>query len=102
LTWTVEFEESAAKELRRLDKQIQREILNYFRQRIATDEDPRRYGKPLSRELAGYYPDYSGPQIILPCRSCGTYISPTVAKLIEVQTGSRTTNEKNRTLSNNL
>lgn len=55
MTWTVEFDESAARELRRLDRQIQREILNYFRQRIATDEDPRRFGKPLSRELAGLW-----------------------------------------------
>ena len=55
LTWTVEFDESAAKELRRLDKQIQREILNYFRQRIATDEDPRRFGKPLARDLVGLW-----------------------------------------------
>jgi len=55
LTWTVEFDQSAARELRRLDKQMQREILNYFRQRIATDEDPRRFGKPLSRDLAGLW-----------------------------------------------
>lgn len=55
MTWTVEFDESAAKELRRLDKQIQREILNYFRQRIATDEDPRRFGKPLARDLVGLW-----------------------------------------------
>jgi len=55
LTWTVEFDEAAAKELRKLDKQIQREILNYFRERIATNEDPRRFGKPLSRDLAGLW-----------------------------------------------
>lgn len=55
MTWTIEFDESAARELRRLDKQIQREILNYFRQRIATDEDPRRFGKPLARELTGLW-----------------------------------------------
>jgi mRNA interferase RelE/StbE len=55
LTWTVEFDDSAAKELRKLDRQTQREILTYFRQRIATDEDPRRFGKPLSRELAGLW-----------------------------------------------
>jgi mRNA interferase RelE/StbE len=55
LTWTVEFDDAAAKELRKLDRQTQREILTYFRQRIATDEDPRRFGKPLSRELAGLW-----------------------------------------------
>jgi mRNA interferase RelE/StbE len=55
LTWTVEFDEAAAKELRKLDPQVQREILAYFRQRIATEEDPRRFGKPLSRELTGLW-----------------------------------------------
>ncbi len=55
MTWTVEFDEAAAKELRKLDHQAQREILDYFRQRIATNEDPRRFGKPLSRELTGLW-----------------------------------------------
>ena len=52
MTWTVEFDDAAAKEFRKLDKQTQQEILRYFRKRIATDEDPRRFGKPLSRDLA--------------------------------------------------
>ena len=55
MTWTVEFDDAAAKELRKLDKQAQRDILTYFRQRIATDEDPRRFGKPLSRDLSGLW-----------------------------------------------
>lgn len=55
MTWTVEFYDAAAKELRKLDRQAQQEILRYFRERIATDEDPRRFGKPLSRDLAGLW-----------------------------------------------
>lgn len=55
MIWTVEFDEAAAKELRKLDRQDQQEILAYFRLRIASDEDPRRFGKPLSRELAGLW-----------------------------------------------
>lgn len=55
LTWIIEFDQAAAKELRGLDKQAQREILGYLRTRIATDEDPRRFGKPLSRDLAGLW-----------------------------------------------
>ncbi len=55
MTWTVEFDDAAAKELRKLDRQAQREILRYLRERIATDEDPRRFGKPLSRELGGLW-----------------------------------------------
>jgi len=55
LTWSIELDDAAAKELRKLDKQAQRDILKYFRERIATDEDPRRFGKPLSRSLAGLW-----------------------------------------------
>ena len=55
MTWTAEFDDAAAKELRKLDKQTQQEILRNFRKRIATDEDPRRFGKPLSRDLAGLW-----------------------------------------------
>ncbi len=55
MTWTVEFDDGAAKELRKLDRQAQQEILRYLRERIATDEDPRRFGKPLSRDLAGLW-----------------------------------------------
>ena len=55
MTWRVEFDDAAAKELRKLDKQAQQEILRYFRERIAVDEDPRRFGKPLSRSMAGLW-----------------------------------------------
>jgi len=53
--WKVEFEQNAAKELRKLDKQAQKEILNYLRQRIATEDDPMRFGKALSKELKGLW-----------------------------------------------
>jgi mRNA interferase RelE/StbE len=55
LIWRVEFDERAARELRGLDKQAQRAILRYLRERIATDQNPRRFGKPLSRELTGLW-----------------------------------------------
>ena len=55
MTWTVEFDAAAAKELRKLDKQAQQEILRYFRERIATAEDPRRFGRPLAHDLAGLW-----------------------------------------------
>lgn len=55
MTWTVEFDDAAAKELRKLDRQAQSDILRYLRERIATDEDPRRFGKPLSGELTGLW-----------------------------------------------
>jgi len=55
LTWKIEWDDAAAKELRKLDKQAQKDILRYFRDRIATEDDPRRFGKQLSRELTGLW-----------------------------------------------
>jgi mRNA interferase RelE/StbE len=52
LTWKVEFDDRAAKEFRKLDRQAQQDILRYLRKRIATKEDPRRFGKRLSGDLA--------------------------------------------------
>lgn len=55
MTWTIEWDDRARKELHRLDRQTQREILHYLRARIATDEDPRRFGKALRHELQGLW-----------------------------------------------
>ncbi len=55
MTWVVEFDDAATKELRKLDRQAQQEILRYFRERIATNEYPRRFGKPLSHDLTGLW-----------------------------------------------
>ncbi len=48
MIWKVEFDDAAAKELRKLDHPVQQDILRYFRERIATEEDPRRFGKQLN------------------------------------------------------
>jgi mRNA interferase RelE/StbE len=51
--WTVEFDDRARRELRKLDSTIQKRILRYLRERLAGSEDPRRFGKPLRRNMAG-------------------------------------------------
>lgn len=53
--WTVEFDERARRELRKLDGKNQQTILRYLRERIAVAEDPRRFGKPLRMNLAGLW-----------------------------------------------
>jgi len=53
LAWRIETSETAKKQLTKLDRHIQVEILHYLRKRIATNEDPRRYGEPLRRNLEG-------------------------------------------------
>jgi mRNA interferase RelE/StbE len=53
--WRIEWLDVAAKELRKLDKQTQKEILRYFRERLSTDENPRRFGKALTGEKQGLW-----------------------------------------------
>lgn len=53
--WRVEFDRAAAKELRKLGEPARRTILRYLRERLATADDPRRFGKPLAGEFAGLW-----------------------------------------------
>lgn len=61
MIWKVEFDERARKELRKLNRQTQTNILHYLRNRIATHEDPRRFGDPLRKNLTGLWKYRIGP-----------------------------------------
>jgi len=53
--WAYSFDARALRELQKLDRQAQREIVAYLDARIATKESPRRFGKPLRADLAGLW-----------------------------------------------
>lgn len=53
--WAVEFDDRARRELRKLDRQTQQDILRYLRERVAGSPDPRQFGKPLRMNLAGLW-----------------------------------------------
>lgn len=55
MTWKVEFDDRALKELRKLDLRVQRQILRFLRQRVATPDNPKRFGKPLSGDRLGLW-----------------------------------------------
>lgn len=55
MSWVYRFDERALKELRKLGKQPQRDIVAYLDERIAGDGDPRRFGKGLKADLAGLW-----------------------------------------------
>jgi mRNA interferase RelE/StbE len=55
LAWTIELNDEAVRDLRRLDPPVSREILRYLRERIATAEDPRIFGRPLTGNLTGLW-----------------------------------------------
>jgi mRNA interferase RelE/StbE len=54
-SWIVEFDDRARRELRKLDSSVQQILMKYLRLRIAGPGDPRRFGKPLRRNLAGLW-----------------------------------------------
>jgi len=55
VSWVYRFDERALKELKKLDRQAQKEILAYLDRRVAGKEDPRRFGKSLQGDLAGLW-----------------------------------------------
>jgi mRNA interferase RelE/StbE len=53
--WAYSFDARALHELQKLDRQAQKDIIAYLDKRIATKEDPRRFGKPLKAALTGLW-----------------------------------------------
>lgn len=66
-TWRVEFDARALKELKKLDKQAQRQIIGFLREKIATTEDPRRFGKALQAKLSGFWRYHIGDYRVVCC-----------------------------------
>ena len=53
--WRVDFDPDAARELRKLGGSVRQMILKYLRERIATKEDPRRFGQALLGDRKGLW-----------------------------------------------
>ena len=58
LVWRIEFEDSALKELAKLDKQVARRILVFLRERVAVLDDPRSVGEALKGSRLGEFWKY--------------------------------------------
>jgi mRNA interferase RelE/StbE len=55
LAWTIEYAETVRKQLRKLDKQIARRILDFMDERISGGRNPRDTGKALTGNLLGAF-----------------------------------------------
>jgi mRNA interferase RelE/StbE len=51
--WTIEFAESAARQLRKLDRPVARRIIAFLRERVSTAADPRSLGEALKGDELG-------------------------------------------------
>lgn len=55
MAWTIEYTETARKQLRKLDKQLARRILDFMDERISGEHNPRDTGKVLTGNLLGSF-----------------------------------------------
>ena len=55
MTWKIEIDERALKELKKLGHEAQREIIKYLKERVAKSENPRTSGKSLVGNFAGLW-----------------------------------------------
>ena len=53
--WRVEFDRTAARDLRKLGVDAERRVLRYLRERIAGSQDPRRSGHALTGDRKGFW-----------------------------------------------
>ncbi len=53
--WRVEFHHAAVRDLRKLGADAERRIVRYLRERIASSEDPRRFGHALTGDRKGLW-----------------------------------------------
>jgi mRNA interferase RelE/StbE len=58
LTWIIEFDAAAKKDLEKLDKPVAQRILKFLRQRLAVLEDPRTTGEALKGSRLGEFWKY--------------------------------------------
>ncbi len=55
MAWTIEYTDTVRAQLRKLDEQVARRLLDYMDERVAPSEDPRRTGKLLTGPLGGLW-----------------------------------------------
>ncbi|NYT62401.1 type II toxin-antitoxin system RelE/ParE family toxin [Alcaligenaceae bacterium] len=55
MAWTIEYADSAMVQLRKLDRQVARRIVDFMDERVALLDDPRSTGKALTGPLGGFW-----------------------------------------------
>jgi len=55
LVWIIEYTDTAKKQLKKLDKQTAKRILDYMDERIIESKNPRSAGKVLTGSLGGLW-----------------------------------------------
>ena len=67
MAWTIEYTDTARRQLRKLDKQMARRILDFMDERVSGRRNPRETGKALTGETLGVYWRYRLGDIRIVC-----------------------------------
>ena len=55
MAWTVEVSDFAERQLRKLDRPVQKRLLDWLDDRIEGCKNPRHFGEPLKADLSGLW-----------------------------------------------
>jgi mRNA interferase RelE/StbE len=55
LIWQIKFSETAVKQLKKIDTNTSKRIMDFFRERIAKTDNPRNIGKTLTGPLGNFW-----------------------------------------------
>ena len=55
MVWTIEYADPAKQQLRKLDRQVARRVLDFMDEHVAGLEDPRSTGKALTGPLGAFW-----------------------------------------------
>ena len=55
MAWTIEYDSRVVKDMKKLDRKVQQQIIAYFDERIAPAPDPRAFGKSLESSFSGLW-----------------------------------------------
>ena len=55
MAWTVRISDFAERQLRKLDRSVQRRIMDWLAERIEECKNPRHFGEPLKGDDAGLW-----------------------------------------------
>ena len=84
MVWTIEYAHTAKEQLRKLDRQAARRILDYMEERLAFRDNPRDLGKALSGPLGALWGSRVGDYRLI----CD--IQDSASKILILRVGKRT------------
>ena len=81
MAWLIRFEDSAKKELKKLDAKSAKQVMQFIKERIATLDDPRSIGEALHGPELGKYWKYRTGNFRIICNILDKEITVVVVRI---------------------